>query len=394
MLAGHIPPTMGGEEIHVWELSKRLAARGTHVTLIGSAPITGDAPYHETLDNLDIYRLSTPKTPYIRTIARNIQTIRLFKALHKQEPFDLIHAHQTIRLPLASNLSEKGRIPFILTEHGSILSWSKKHSVKPLLKSLITRPEKIICASRELEQVCQEVGARRTLTIPNAVDTETFSPPSDPTQRENTRASLGYNNEDVVILSLRRLVPKNGVQYLIEASRRVISQEPKAKFLIVGDGPLRSQLEERVDTYGLQANIKFLGTIPNHKIPKIISAVDLGVFPSLAEATSIAALEVMSVGKPVVSSDVGGLPEIIINEETGLLVPFNLTRSSYEDPGLKDDIIDSLSQAILRLVTDDYLREQLGTRAREYIHSNNSWTRYVEKIESIYTQLKGGENPL
>lgn len=321
---------------------------------------------------------------------------RLFTALHKEEPFDLIHVHQTVRLPLASKLSSKGKIPFIMTEHGSILSWSKKRVVEPILRSLLRRPEKIICASGELEEVCQEAGAKEetTLTIPNAVDTEAFSPHNDPLERERIRASLGFNKKDVVILSLRRLVPKNGVQYLIEASRRVVMEESRAKFLIVGDGPLRGELEARVDTYGLRQNVKFLGTLPNHEVPRIISAVDFAVFPSLAEATSIAALEVMSVARPVVSSDVGGLPEIITHEETGLLVPFNLARSSYEDPGLGDEVIDSLSQAILRLVIDDSLREDLGVKARAHTLANYSWDRYVERVESIYrSQLKGGMEP-
>jgi glycosyltransferase involved in cell wall biosynthesis len=183
-------------------------------------------------------------------------------------------------------------------------------------------------------------------------------------------------------------VPKTGVQYLIEAARKVIVYYDKVKFLIIGDGPLRSELESKVRISKLEKYFIFKGTIPNTEVQRYINIADFSVFPSLAEATSIAALEVMSCGKPVVSSNVGGLPEIIKNEYNGILVDFIKTDSDYSDYGLSKEVIDKLADAIIYMLKEDEKRIEMGQNARNFVVNNNSWESYVNKILEVYNIFK------
>ena len=147
---------------------------------------------------------------------------------------------------------------------------------------------------------------------------------------------------------------------------------------------MRSILQAEVQERGLAPHFRFLGTVPNDETPQLIAACDFAVYPSFAEATSVSALEVMAMARPVVASDVGGLPEIVFPEETGLLVPFHVRESTYGDLGLLPDSEEGLIAAVLRMVHDDDARRRMGEGARRFVVENASWPAYVARIEKIY----------
>lgn len=135
---------------------------------------------------------------------------------------------------------------------------------------------------------------------------------------------------------------------------------------------------------GIKDKFIFAGSVDQKDVPSYIAASDFAVFPSLAEATSIAALEVMACGKPVISSSVGGLPEIIENGKNGLLVDFDTKESLYHDYGLSEASLKNLENAIVKLAGSEKLRKEMGGNAGKIVKNKFSWDSYSEKVVSIY----------
>ncbi len=175
----------------------------------------------------------------------------------------------------------------------------------------------------------------------------------------------------------RRLVPKNGVEYLIRALPRLRERLPEVEVVLVGDGPERGALEELARHLKVDDLTRFMGGRPHEEMPGLLSSADLVVVPSLMEATSVAALEAMACAVPVAASRVGGLPEIV-NGETGTLF----------SPGDPEDLADRVGD--LALQPD--LRE-LGHRARERVVERWSNDRLVERHLTIYRALVEGRQP-
>jgi starch synthase len=150
---------------------------------------------------------------------------------------------------------------------------------------------------------------------------------------------------------------------------------------------MRGELEGLARELGIAHRVRFLGSVPNDRVHELIYAADVAVFPSLAEATSIACLEAMACGTTVIVSDVGGLPEIVRDGETGIVVPFQLPASTFRDPGLPDSTVQQLADAIALTLSDPDLRRRLGDAARVKVLREHSWTHYAEDMESLYLQV-------
>jgi glycosyltransferase involved in cell wall biosynthesis len=206
---------------------------------------------------------------------------------------------------------------------------------------------------------------RRVEAITNGVETDRFFP---------TQPTRPPRDGERVILVPRRLFPKNGVEYLIRAVPEIREEIPKVRVLIVGDGPERSRLVELARELGVSDRIEFLGAAPHEAMPGLLASGEIAVFPSLMEATSVAALEAMACGKAVLATEVGGLPEIV-DRTVGRLVP-------PRDPA-------GLARGVVALLRDPQLVE-MGRLARERVVAHWSNARLVERHIEIYEDLIAG----
>jgi glycosyltransferase involved in cell wall biosynthesis len=202
---------------------------------------------------------------------------------------------------------------------------------------------------------CRFRARSSVVEISNGVDTEYFT--------------LGQNDlpaSPVRIGAVRRLVAKNGVQYLIEA--------------------LRSYLEERARRIGVDSYVRFFSEVPNERVRDVLKEMHIVVFPSSAESTSIAALEAMSMGKPIVASALGPYRKLIGQNERGLLVKlFDRESSDYHAPlTLPEDRIRALASTILRLIETPAMGAVLGRAARDYVCKNFDWRRISGAVEQVY----------
>ena len=189
----------------------------------------------------------------------------------------------------------------------------------------------------------------------------------------NKRKELGIPVNAYVVTTVARLTSEKGHSYLIDAAKKVVmASDDELKFMFVGDGDLRVELERKVNELGLDGKILFLGL--RDDVPELLAISDLFVLPSLYEAQGRVVTEAMAAGLPVVATEVGGVPDVVSNGKTGILVP---PRNSQ-----------ALAKAITNLITDKVKAKQMGEAGRQVIPEFSVETM-VGKIDMLYQELLG-----
>ena len=191
--------------------------------------------------------------------------------------------------------------------------------------------------------------------------------------RVATRERFGYGPEHIVVGKIARLFHLKGHEYIIEAARRVVEREPRVRFLFVGSGILRSQLETQIEAAGLGDYFQFAGLVPREEIPAMISAMDIVVHASLREGLARVLPQALLAAKPAVSYDIDGAREVVINNVTGVLLP---PKSTGE-----------LADAIVRLAADPELRARLGEEGRRRFAETFRHEFMTARIRELYAEL-------
>lgn len=215
------------------------------------------------------------------------------------------------------------------------------------------------------QKLARTVGfpVQRITVLPNGVDSDRF-------QRGNRGRSFVRKADDILIGTVGRLVPVKNQMVLIDAFSKLCNQDFNIKLIIVGDGPLRHQLQTVAKDTGCADRIEFLGR--RSDVPEIMRAMDIFVLSSYSEGMSNTILEAMSSGLPVVATAVGGNPELVLNGKTGLLVPTN-------DP-------EKLERALCLLIRHEEMRKEMGMRGRERVKKYFSLRGMIDNYEKLYLQ--------
>lgn len=223
----------------------------------------------------------------------------------------------------------------------------------------------------EIEQT--NISPDRVVTIYNAIDI-THLAIEQATARQQIRQEFQIAEDTFLMGTVCRFHPQKGLAHWVDAFALIqqrLEDPAKVHLILVGDGELRLQLEEKVRSLGLTESVTFTGFRTD--IPQILAAFDLFVLPSLWEGLSVVVLEAMASGLPVVATSVGGTPELVIDGETGLLVPPNDS--------------SALSTAILALVQDEFLRNEMGRRGVEQVRQKFSAQTAVQATTALYKRL-------
>ena len=375
MLAGSFPPDIGGAAAHIYELSTALLRQGNEVYVIAFTTNPHLKKYQE-INGIKVYRVYTPPTRLAGLMVCSFKAWCRLRALMKDKNIDLIHYHNL--LPCAFVARFIANIPKVQTEHSSgFLMAVEKGEYKRLYRWLFSQSDYVIGASQVLVDNLIKYGVSRDRTsfIGSGVDVERFNPAVDGSE---IRGKYGVKPTENIVLCPARLDPVKGVWYLIRAIPYIIKQDDSPRFLIAGDGPEMEKLNQEVIKLQIADRVTFAGRVPNSEMPKYYAASDIVVLPSLKEATSIAGLEAMATGKPLVGTRVGGIPQIIADGETGTLVP---PRNPEE-----------LARAITSLLGDKGKRTAMGLKARDKAEGEFSWQIIARKIQDIYynvAQSKG-----
>lgn len=359
----YFPPEVGGLESHAYFLCRDLTRLGHDVTMITSRS-KPEAPRREDMDGVHVIRTWFPARNPVGWIAHTLNSVPTYLPYARRA--EILHAQTFASAPPAMIAKRRYGLPMVLTLHTShFLRLARKPIWQPVLRRIIRAADWLLAASEEIRDVALGLYPHpRAEALTNGVDTDLFRPvppalPPAPGMRR--------------IIVPRRLFQKNGVEYLVRALP-LVRRELPVQAILVGDGPERPRLEALVRELGLSESVQFLGARPNREMPGLLASAEVAVFPSLLEATSVAALEAMSCQVPVAASRVGGLPQIVDETVGTLFEPANP---------------ESLAAALVALL----LRAELqttGEAARARVVSRWSSERLARHHVEIYQTLLRG----
>ena len=191
--------------------------------------------------------------------------------------------------------------------------------------------------------------------------------------RLQLREKLGFQQDHVVVGRIARLFHLKGHKYLIQAARQVTREHPQIRFLLIGDGLLRTRLEADIQQAGLESFFHFTGLVTPAEIPSLIGAMDMLVHTSLREGLARALPQALLAGKPVISYDVDGAREVVLPDQTGLL--------------LAPQSVEPLAAAIGQLASDPQRREQLGAAGRQLCQLTFCHQQMTRQLRELYSKV-------
>lgn len=360
-------PRVGGAQRQLAMLAPLMQAQNIQISVL-TRRFPGLAAY-EMVDDVPVYRLLAAGSKPIA--AATFMTAALWW-LRQQRP-QLIHAYSFLS-PLATAVLAKRllHIPVIAKVlRGGLLGDVYRLQRKPMGSYRLAQYRQHVSAfpviSAEIDAELAGIGvpADKRHFIPNGVDTQRFAPVA-PAQRTALRQQLGLG-DGITAVYTGRLVPEKRVDLLLATWPAVRQQHPDAQLLILGDGPDAAQLQAQAD-----AGVAFLGRLDD--VLPYLQAADLFVLPSATEGLSNSLLEAMAAGLPVVATDVGGAPDVVVPQQSGLLVP--------------PDDRDALQQAILALLAaDGSQRQQMAQQARQVIVSRYGLAAVAQQLVALYTAV-------
>lgn len=345
----------GGAERHVADLATSLASRGYEVTVACSVGGT----FASSLE-----RMGVAVRPLARTLVKRRLSVGFARALRRllrAEPFDLVHAHVYASAGAAALATLGTGVPLVVTEHTEGAWKQRRH--RHASRFVYRRANVVIAVSAAIRDLLAErygVPAGKLACVPPGVAPL-------PARRPSKRATTA-GRDGVLVGRVARLQPEKAVDVFLEAAARVAAAVPHARFLVVGDGPARDELEALAAALGIDHRVDFLGAIDDAR--DLIADLDVLVVSSRSEGSPLVALEAMQAGVPVVASAIGGIPDQIEHGRSGLLV--------------SPDAPDELAAAMVELLADPVRARALGEAGRRRALALFSYPEMVARIDRIY----------
>lgn len=353
-----LPKWMGGLQIAACSIAKHLAARGHEVHIITSQD--RGTPKESIENGIHLHRIYSTD---LRYIGFAIFSIKATAILYRLDP-QIIHA-QAVPTGVSGFLAKiVSKVPYVVWGQGSDVYDS--YSFKRIITAAVLRnADAVIALSDHMKKEMQRFSLREISIIPNGIDLEGFDVPS----RDQARLKLEINQADKVVLHVSTLGSVKGVTYLIEAMAHLIQTEPKARLILVGDGPERAKLELLVSDLHLSEFVTFAGRIQNNEVPIYMAASNVFVLPSLSEGIPIVILEAMAAGLPIVATNVGGIPSLVEEGKNGFLI----------DPQNAEQIANKVSLVLADPALSDRMVINNKGKAQQY-----TWASLVDRLEDVY----------
>ena len=304
---------------------------------------------------------------------------RLVAVLRDLKP-DLVHTHSSKAGIIGRHAAAKVRIPAVHTIHGASFHRGQSglafNVYRELERWAARRTDAFISVCDSLTDQYVDAGiARREnfTTVYSGMDVDPFL--NSPEAAGKVREQFGLKPEHVAVAKVARLFHLKGHKFLIEAARRVIDRCPDVRFVLIGDGILREQFEQRISELGLTDHFILTGLVPPERIPELVNAADIVAHTSEWEGLARVLPQGLIAGKPVVSYDVDGAREVVIPGETGYLLPV--------------EEISGLADAICELAESTELRNQLGRNGRARFTDVFRHQTMTAQIRDVYKKVLG-----
>lgn len=285
----------------------------------------------------------------------------------------IIHCRNASHVVIYGNIVAKIlNLPLVVSVHGHPDFLTDNPFIKRLWYVIQKRSHKIVTVSNSLKDILIRKGKIRPdkiTVIHNGIDLADIK--HDPIVKQKLKQELGINDSDQIIGCVGNLRSVKGHRYLIQSMPLILERFPNARLILVGDGPLRSELEQLAEKFRVREKTVFLGYRTD--IPELMNIFDIFVLPSLSEGLSNVLLEAMAASKPVVATNVGGNPEVVENYKTGILIP------------PKNPVM--LAQAVNDLLSDESKRLKMGELGFKRVKEHFLLSDTVQKYERIYREI-------
>jgi len=293
--------------------------------------------------------------------------VRLYRILRDQR-IDLLHTHLYRDAVYGRILARLAGVRGVVSTLQNSYVWRSRPQLflDGLTSIFADRVTAVSEAVKKFAIEREHIPAAKLVTIYNAIDHERSR--VSPEARERIRRELGISPGRIAVGSMGALTGQKGFEYLLDAVPAVIRVHPDVRFFIGGEGDLENELLRKRDLLGLGEKVVFLGF--RSDVPELLSAFDIFVLPSLYEGLSVALIEAMAAGRPIVTTDVAENREVIGQDEAGIAVP-------PRDP-------PALAEALLQLIGDETLREKMGRRGRERAATLFDLKTMINKYEEVY----------
>lgn len=382
-------PVSGGTGAYVRYLSNELVKYGNSVYVMAGYDANGEVKLNE---NYYIFLVKTLGLPVVKSFLFSFSASKRLSEIDRRFAIDIAHANLPLvpsfaipndfgkKLISTVHSTWKGEADAIKHEPFSRLNSNEKFMVsfnwflRILETIMLKRSDKIIAVSeytkRELMENYQ-FKYDKIQVIHNGVDVNKFKPAENKPKVKN---ELGFNEEDKLILYVGRLYSRKGLFTLMNSIPRVVRKFKNVKFVFSGKG-LRNE-KEKFTRYaaklGVKDNIIFTGYFPDSKLPKLYQAADIFVFSTIYENLPFAILEALASGLPVVTTDVGGIPEVIDDGKNGFLVAaFNPVE---------------LADSVLHLLEHPAVASEVGLSGRMTVERRFDWRIMVKKVIDVYAE--------
>jgi len=316
--------------------------------------------------------------------------LALFKLI-KKEKIEVISAHWILPngFIAALTLLFTG-VPVVSSLPGSDVYMADKNSLFRLMARFATRMSVAVTSNspqllKDLARINEKDAQRRSRLmrkfspIVYGVNPEEFKP--DKSKKEKIRKELGIEKRDTVVLSVGRLVAKKGFRYLVAAAPKVLKNNPKVTFIVVGEGDQRGDLERFAKKLGVFANFRFLGWVDYGRLVDYYNFGDIFVLPSVRDKEgnlddqSVSVVEAMACGKPIVTTNFPGYQRVVSDGENGYLT--------------REKNVEQLADAIIKLSLSKSQREKMGRKSRDLVLEKFSWKAIGLQYTELFKKLVG-----
>jgi len=383
-------PGIGSVPSVVYNLAKYSVKKGHNVTILerGHSKNTLEEEYIDDIHYVKIKARELPAAPYrlikspngVLTLLKDSWTIarKINDFLNKNKDFDIIHFHFPFAASFLVNLNRNIRSKCVYTAH--VGEEAKRFGFNSVLRFMLSpdvylmkRIKKSVVLNENLKNKLIAKGVRNIAVIPNGIDVEQFYIDS---QRINDIRRKYNLDDNIVIMFAGTITPRKGVQYLVKAAKKIVdSGYRNVKFLFVGNTELDVEFFSSILSYIKQNNltdyILFTGYVPYEDLKSLYCACDIFVLPSLGEGDPIALKEALAAGKPIVATNVGGIPMQVIDGWNGFLI-------SVGD-------VKVLSAKLIKLISNPVLKMNMGCNSKFLAASLFNWGRIVDfYINKVY----------
>ncbi|WP_193310627.1 glycosyltransferase family 4 protein [Halorubrum halophilum] len=370
LTSDYLPPSDGGVEQVVQKLALHLVDEGFEVGVFTLEDGTRDFDL-QSVPEISFYTASAQDLTATIGLQSmfSVSAINDFRKILNEFQPDIVHAHNRFFYTsvLSSLYSIQSNYKLVTTVHlgdiGMISGLSGRAAEifeQTISRFVISSSDQVIGVSDAAEKIAQSLGANRTAVVRNAVDVDKFSP--SPIEEKS-------------LLYIGRFVHNNGIRDLLTALPAILNSHPDTEVHLVGSGPLEKEVREIIQSFGIHDSVSIYDYV--NDISEMYNLASVFCRPSYSEGLPLTMLEAMASGVPPVVTPIAGVPEVVTDHETGVLV----------EPGNPD----AVARAIIELFDDVELRKRLSKNSREYVTENLTWEQRTEKVIQVYKEIYNNE---